>query len=377
MEIKTEETKNANEESGNIFNTWIGSYIAISKMWEESYIRLYKPWLESTSILFEKAIDASNANSPEKYREFYIEWTKTFQGRLERSTQIPNLEANKKALEKLLEGAKKSTDICKSWTIELEENSKKTREILQGNPDPVKYKEAYDIWIKSYANMFDELLTLPFRENIREMFETYTGMPDIYSDTFVKISKLWNDSYIKLYGTWADTLTDLSKKSEEISNGNVGPDTYKEFYSLWINIYQQTYGKFLNVQSTQNPKEDKEQPTLSEEQLKAAFESFEQSTAAYTNLCKSWVETLNKLSEKAMELSLSRQTSCQDAKKEVCTLWVRVYKKAFDSIFDNMPISNPFKDTFAPVKDAVKMYVDTLTKMSDVWTKSTCKVGTV
>jgi len=368
MENKIKETKNANDESGNIFNTWIGSYMAISKMWEESYIRLYKPWLESTSALFEKAIDASNTNSPEKYREFYVEWTKTFQGRLERSTQAPNLETNKKALEKLLESAKKSTDICKSWTIELEENSKKTREILQGKPDPVKYKEAYDIWIKSYANMFDGLLTLPFRENIREMFETYTGMPDIYSDTFVKISKLWNDSYIKLYGTWADALVDLSKKSEEISKGNVGPDAYKEFYSLWINIYQQTYGKFLNVQSIQNPKEG-------EEQLKVAFENFAQSTTVYTNLCKSWVETLNKLSEKATELSFSKKVSGQDAQKEVCALWVRVYQKAFDSIFDNMPVANPFKDTFAPVKDAAKMYVDTLTRMSDVWTDPAGKVG--
>lgn len=368
MVNKIEEVKNANDESGNIYNTWIGSYMAISKMWEESYIRLYKPWLESTSVLFEKAIDASNTNSPEKYREFYNEWTKTFQGRLERTTKISNLEANKKELEKLLVSAEKSTDICKSWATELEENSKKTREILKGTPDPLKYKEAYDLWIKSYAKIFDGLLTLPFRENVRDMFENYTGMPDIYSDTFVKISKLWNDSYIKLYGTWADALVDLSKKSEDISKGNVGPDAYKEFYSLWINIYQQTYGKFLNIQSIQNPKEG-------EEQLKTAFENFSQGTATCANLCKSWISALNKLSEKSMELSLSKQTSSQDAQKEVCALWIRVYQKAFDSLFENMPVATPFKDTLAPVKDAAKMYVDTLTKMSDAWTQSIGKTN--
>lgn len=368
MTNKIEETKNINDKcgSGNIFNTWIGSYIAISKMWEESYIRLYKPWLESTSALFEKAIEASSTNSPEKYRDFYNEWTKTFQGKLQKTSQIPTLETNKKALEKLLISAEKSTDICKSWATELEENSKKTREILQGTPDPIKYKDAYDLWIKSYANIFDGLLTLPFRENIRDMFEDYTGMPDIYSDTFVKISKLWNDSYIQLYGTWADALVDLSKKSDEISKGNVGPDAYKEFYSLWINIYQQTYGKFLNIQSIQNPKEG-------EEQLKTAFENFAQSTTICTNLVKSWITTLNKLSEKSIELS--KQTSSQDTYKEICALWVRVYQKAFDSIFDNMPIATPFKDTLAPVKNAAKMYVDTLTKMSDALTQSTGKAS--
>ena len=372
MATKIEEIKNtgtveilSNDETGNIFNTWIGSYMAISQMWEESYIRLYKPWLDSTGALFEKAVEASSTNSVEKYKEFYNEWTKTFQGRLERSTKAPSLESSKDALEKLLANAEKSTDICKSWVVDLEENSKKTREILSGKPDPVKYKEAYDLWIKSYAKIFDGLLTLPFRENVRDMFETYTGMPDIYSDTFVKISKLWNDSYMKLYGSWADSLVDLSKKSEEISKGNVSPDAYKEFYSMWTNVYQQTYGKFLNVSVTQDPKE-------SEEQLKAVFENFAKSTKISTNLCKSWIATLDKLSEKSKEFAAQAKTDvkCQDAQKEICNLWVRIYQKAFDSIFDNMPVASSFKDTLAPVKDAAKLYVETLTKMSDNMTQS-------
>jgi len=368
IEDKKKDIKNGNEETGSIFNTWIGSYMAISKMWEESYIRLYKPWLETTSVLFEKAIEASSSNSPEKYREFYNEWTKTFQGKLDRMTKVNNLDDNKKALEKLLINAEKSTDICKSWATELEANSKRTREILQGTPDPVKYKEAYDLWIKSYAKIFDGLLTLPFRENVRDMFENYTGMPDIYSDTFARISKLWNDSYMKLYGTWADALVDLSKKSEEISKGNVDPDAYREFYSLWTNVYQQTYGKFLNIEAMQNPKEG-------EAQLKAAFENFAQSTTTCSDLVKSWITALNKLSEKSMELS--EQANNQDAHKELCNLWVRIYQKAFDSIFENMPVATPFKDTLAPVKDATKMYVDALTKMSDAWTQSVGKANRV
>ena len=362
MADKIEETKNIeeikNKFNGNLFNTWISSYMAISKMWEESYIKLYKQWLESTSILIEKAIEASRTNSPEKYREFYNEWTKTFQGRLER-IQAPSLETNRKAFEKLLINAERSTDICKSWVVELEENSKKTREILSENPDSAKYKEAYDLWIKSYAKIFDGLLMLPFRENIRDMFENFTGMPDIYSDTFVRISKLWNDSYVKLYGTWADALIDLSNKSEDISKGHVGPDAYKEFYSLWIKIYQQTYGSFFNIQSIQTPREG-------EEQLKTAFENFAQSTTISTNLYNSWVTTLNKLSEKSIELS--NQTSNTDTQKEICALWVRVYQKAFDSIFENMPVAS--KDILAPVKNAAKLYVDMLTNITDAYKQS-------
>jgi hypothetical protein len=200
------------------------------------------------------------------------------------------------------------------------------------------------------------------------MFETYTGMPDIYSDTFVKISKLWNDSYMKLYGSWADSLVDLSKKSEEISKGNVSPDAYKEFYSIWANVYQQTYGKFLNVSAVQNPKE-------SEEQLKVVFDNFTKSTKICTNLCKSWITTLDKLSEKSKEFSI--QNKGQDAQKEICNLWVRIYQKAFDSIFDNMPVASSFKDTLAPVKDAAKLYVETLTKMSDNMAQSVGRANRV
>lgn len=352
--------KKGGEGKENIFNTWIESYTAISKMWEESYLKLYKPWLESTGELFEKAIEVSSTNSPEKYREFYDEWIKTFQGRLGKHNQIPSIENNKDMLEKLLVSADKSTDIYKTWITELEENSKKTREALQGESDPAKYKEVYDLWIKSYAKIFDELLTLPFRENIREMFESYTGIPDIYSDTFIKISRLWNDSYAKLYGSWVDSIVDLSKKSEEISKGNGGPEAYKEFYSLWANVYQQTYGKLLNIQSYQNSKE--------------AFENFAQSTIVNTNLYKSWITTLDKLSQKSKELS--KQTSNQEVYKEICNLWIRVYQKAFDSFFDNIPTASPFRETLAPVKSAAKIYIDTIAKMADVWGQSYAKTVT-
>lgn len=356
------ESERKGEQNENIFNTWIESYTAISRMWEESYLRLYKPWLESTGELFEKAINAASSNSPEKYKEFYDTWAKTFQGKID-FRQVPTAETNKEILEKFLVGAEKSTDIYKNWITELEENSKLTRDALKGEADPSKYKEVYDLWIKSYAKIFDELLTLPFRDNIREMFEKYTGIPDIYSDTFIKISKLWNDSYTKLYGTWMDSILELSKKSEEISKGKVSPEAYKEFYNLWTNVYQKTYGKLLNIQSLQESKEG--ELKMSKEQLKATFETFAQSTQVYTDLYKSWMTTLEKLSIKSQELA--KQPSNRETYKETCSLWIKLYQKAFDSFFDNMPTVSPFKEYLAPVKNVANIYMANLKKMSEVW----------
>ena len=39
-----EDERKDKEQNENIFNTWIESYTAISRMWEESYLKLYKPW---------------------------------------------------------------------------------------------------------------------------------------------------------------------------------------------------------------------------------------------------------------------------------------------------------------------------------------------
>jgi hypothetical protein len=353
-------TKDVDNEKNkaNILETWVESYSAISKMWEESYLKLYKPWLESTSELLDKAMEASTSNSPEKYREFYNVWMKTFQGKIGTfDNPTKTAEKNKEMLEKLLVGADETTDIYKNWIVEIEENSKKTKEALQGEIDPAKYKEVYDLWITSYAKIFDQLLTLPVRENIKEMFENYTGIPDIYSDTFVKISKLWNDSYTKLYGSWLQSILDLSKKSEEISRGNASQESYKEFYSIWADVYQKTYGKFLSIQSIKNPKE--------------AFDNFAQTTTVYADLYKSWITTLDKLSHKYRELvTNAKVTPAQELNKEIWNLWVRIYQMTFDSLFDNIPIAGPFKEVMLPVKNAAKIYVDTIARMPDYWLQS-------
>lgn len=354
MEKKTEESKDINEEKKDISRTWTESTNAVSKMWEDSYFKLYKPWLKSTGLLFEKAIEISQNATPEKYKEFYDEWMKTYQSTYGKFYPIPTLESNKETLEKLLNSAEESNKLYRSWIAELEENSRKTEEILKGEPDTVKYKECYDMWIKSYGKIFNELLALPFRQNIKEIFENYTGLPDIYSDTFVQITKLCGDSYTKLYGQWIESISKLSEKSEEISRGNASPETFKEFYTLWLDTYQETCGKFLDIRSMKPSKE--------------IFESFVQSTNMYLKIYRSWIATLEKLSQKAKEIS--KQTANPEINKEYYDLWAKTYKKAFDSFFENTPTVAPLNGILGPVKDAANIYADSFTKISQTWMKS-------
>jgi len=184
MVKKSEETKNVNEENQDNGRTCKDSYTAVSKMWEDSCLKLYKPWFESTEVLFGKAFELSKDATPETYKEFYGEWLKTSQNSFGKFYQIPTLESNKETFEKLLVSAEESKKIYGSWIAELEENSKATREVLKGEADPAKYKEVYDMWINSYGKMLNELLTLPLRQNMKDIFQDTTGTLDIYSEAF-------------------------------------------------------------------------------------------------------------------------------------------------------------------------------------------------
>ena len=132
MVNKTEERKDINKENKDIFKIWAGSYTAVSKMWEDSYLKLYTPWLQSTGEQFEKLVELSKDASPEKYKEFYDLWVKTCQNNSGKFFQIPTLESNKETFEKLLISSEESNKIYRSWIAELEENSRATREVLQG-----------------------------------------------------------------------------------------------------------------------------------------------------------------------------------------------------------------------------------------------------
>lgn len=361
-EIKTEERKDIHEEDIHTekteknysFKTCEDSYTAVSKMWEDSYLKLYKPWFESTEALFGKAFELSKVAAPETYKEFYGEWVKTSQNTFGKFYQIPTLESNKETFEKLLVSAEESNKIYRSWITELDENSRVTREVLQVDADPAKYKEVYEMWIKSYGKMLDELLTLPLRKNMKEIFENVTGVPDFYSETFEQISKLWKDSYAKLYVPYIDSMLKLSAKSAEISGGNASPETYKEFYNLWMNTYQETYGRLFDTKSMRPSKE--------------VLEHFERSANVNLNLYKSWIVALEKLSQKAKELS--EQSADPETNKEFYNLWAKTYEKAFDNFFNNTPTVSPFKEILEPVRNGAKIYADTFINMSKMWVKS-------
>jgi hypothetical protein len=275
--------------------------------------------------------DESKDAAPETYKEFYDEWVKT-------SRNSFGIESNK---------------IYSTWIAELEDNSRATCEVLQGEIVPAKYLEVYGMWVKSYGKMLNDLLTLPFRQNMKFIFEKIKGTSDIYSGAFEQISKIWKDSYTNIYVPYTNSMLKLSTKSVEISRGNVSLQAYKEFHILWMNTYQETYGRLFDTQSMLT---------------KEVLEHFVQSENVNLNICKSWIASLEKLSQKAERLS--KENADPETYKELYNLWAKMYGKAFDNFFENTPALRHFGEIMEPVKNAAKAYTDTFTSISCVGIRS-------
>ena len=47
--------------------------------------------------------------------------------------------------------------------------------------------------------------------------------------------------------------------------------------------------------------------------------------------------------------------------------WVKTYNKAFEDYFEHLPTIGPTKELMEPMRAAIKMYMDTSEKMSQLW----------
>jgi hypothetical protein len=347
------------EQSKDIYNAWNGNYNNFLKMCGDSQMKIYKSWVESMEDLSKKAGNISNEAVPEKYKEFYDEWVKTYQNSFGKYYPLPTQDSGKELLESLMSQAEESNRLYKSWIAEMDRNSKKTQEAMMGEPSTAKYKECYDLWETSYEKMFDAFLSLSSMKKVRENIENYTGMPDIYSETSRQMTKVWKDSYARLYMPLIDSALTLSEKAAEISRGKADPEAYKEFYSMWTKAYQDNYTRLVDEQSMKLSKE--------------TYDNFTQSVNIYLNMYRSWIAALEKMSEKSKELS--NASTDPEAYKEFCDLWAKMFEKAFDTFFEDMPMVGPMKGTMEPVKVAAKTYADAYVKMSRMWTKSTFDIA--
>jgi len=337
----------------NIINTWTSESNEFLRMWGDSNLKLYKPWIDFVGEESLRMTDMSLNATPKEYKEFYDNWMKTYKNSFGKVYPVP-MSSPKEALEDIIKCADESNKVYMSWVAEFEENSKKTSEVLNDGMDPAKYRDCYESWLKTYEKVINDITDNPAIRYQKEIFSNYTGIPDFGSESFSKMAKQMQELYVKLYIPSQDSMVKISQDIAKVSKGEANPETYKEFYDLWMNTYKETFSRMFDLRTMKPSKE--------------ILDGLKESTDININLFKSWTAVLEKMSEKMQDQS--KLLNNPEAFKEFYDLWIKIYEKSSEDIFEGVPLASPLKEMMEPVKSACKIYANTSIKMSRMWMDS-------
>ncbi|MBU4075529.1 MAG: hypothetical protein KKI06_02260 [Euryarchaeota archaeon] len=152
--VKKEKDKtklNVVEQSKDISNVWAENYTGFLKMYSDSRMKLCKPWIESMVELSDKASDISQGAVPEKYKEFYSMWVKTYQDNYSKIVDEQSMKPSKETFENFTQGVNIYLNMYRSWISALEKMSEKSKELSNVSADPEAYKEFCDLWSKMWT----------------------------------------------------------------------------------------------------------------------------------------------------------------------------------------------------------------------------------
>lgn len=350
---ESEENRETIEGMKNFINTWTGESNEFLKMWGESNLKLYQPWIDFVGEESVRMTDMSMNATPKKYKEFYDNWMKTYKNSYGKVYPVP-ISSPKEALEDFIKCTNESNKVYMSWVEEFEENSKKTSKVLNNGMDPEKFRDCYESWLRTYEKVSNDISDNPAIRYQNEIFSNYTGISDLGTGSFSKMAKQMQELYEKLYMPSPDSMVKISQDLAKISKGDASPETYKEFYEQWMNTYKETFSKMFDPQTMKPSKE--------------MLDGLKESTDISLNLFKSWTAALEKISEKMQDQS--KLMNDPDAFKEFYNLWIKMYEKSSEDIFEGIPLVSPLKEMMEPVKSACKIYANTSIKMSRIWMDS-------
>jgi hypothetical protein len=180
--------------NNDAYKLWLDVYSGISMMWDDSHSKLIKLWIEFIGDMVDKTKELSLNVTPKNYKEFYDKWMKTYENSFGKVYPV-SIPTPRETLESFIKILDESSKLYRSWIEESEKNVRKTSELLKNGADLGKFKECYDMWMKSSQKMSDDFLEHPAIKYQKEIYGKYTGRPDFYLETFLRKSKMWRDSY--------------------------------------------------------------------------------------------------------------------------------------------------------------------------------------
>lgn len=326
------------------------SYWTASKLFEDAFDRIYKPWIDANQHFFEKAADLSKDASPEKYREFYDDWTDLTINTMKNFYPASTLTSQREMLEKVMASAEETREALVGITERLRGDIEKTREIFLRSPDSKQLKETYQLWSDSYGKMVDDIVAIATKEDTKSLINSLDGVSSVYVNSMIEMIRLSKESFAAMTRPLMDSMMELNDKMMEITDETADSKAYKEFYEAWMRSYQETFGRLVNPEIALPSKE--------------AVDDFLEKTDTFLNMYKTWISALEKIADKTREMA---GTGDGKMMQEFSQLWTQAYEKAFDSFFDSMPAFGPMARMMDPVKNAAKIYSENIGNYSKVW----------
>ncbi len=97
-------------------------------------------------------------------------------------------------------------------------------------------QQIFDTWLNTYESTFGRLLKAPAIGPTRERTEkVLQGIPD-----FVNLYASWTDAAINFQNVFMEATRKTQEKIVEEQ-----PQTYRDFYSIWLETYADTFKEFL------------------------------------------------------------------------------------------------------------------------------------
>ncbi len=333
----------------NIFGLSVEEFAKTSKLWQDSYTNLLKSWMGSNQSLFQGMADPSKVADPEKYKEFYEEWIKSYQNTWGSLFLTLNKNAGKEDVQKMMDGAEELNKLIQSWSAELNEDLDKTRKMMGEEPSQETIIEAYKMWRKTYEKIFDDFVNIPASENLQSTFEELTKIPSAYTKTMMEFPKLWKSSYDELYSPFAEEMEDLYHQSVELSKKQADPMEYKELYQKWTDAYNKMFQK-MSKSPLPAPK---------------GMDDLMESIRSFSEMYKSWQDALEQMSTRIG--TIMQKPMSPEAYEAFYDTWAKTYRKAMEDFIEHMPMTGPMKDMMEPMKNALMEYMDTMEKISQFW----------
>ncbi len=229
----------------------------------EESTKLYKSWiseLEENTKKTQKALKDAPDEAPDekRYQECYDGWIKTYDKIYDEFLSLSLMENTKDILEEysgvpdiyfgsFIQISKlwreSYSKLYEPWVSSVSKLSHKISELAAGDADERAYEEFYEMWMDTYRETYGKYLES--MKPSREAFDTFAHSTDIY---------------LNMYKSWITALEKMAEKTNQLSQESDDPEVSREFYVLWIKMYEKAFGSFFEDMPMEGPMKEMMEP---------------------------------------------------------------------------------------------------------------------